>query len=111
MRDLHAYEKPPCIPISEADRNGFFRSGLEYNTPARGMWNIVHTGMLIPEAHQIFVCAQGCLRGVIMTAAEMNELSRMSWVSVDESDMYDGTIEQKVIDGTAEILNQFHQNL
>ena len=109
MRDLHAFEKPPCIPISEADRNGFFRSGLEYNTPARGMWNIVHTGMLVPEAHQIFVCAQGCLRGVIMTAGEMNELSRMSWVSVDESDMYDGTIEQKVIDGTAEILHQFQQ--
>ncbi|MEE5992734.1 MAG: nitrogenase component 1 [Oscillospiraceae bacterium] len=109
MRDLHAFEKPPCIPISKADRNGFFTSGLEYNTPARGMWNIVHTGMLVPEAHQIFVCAQGCLRGVIMTAGEMNELSRMSWVSVDESDMYDGTIEQKVIDGTAEILNQFQQ--
>ena len=67
------FENPPCIRISEADAAEIFPSGLEYSAPARGMWNIVHMGMLIPESHQIYVCAQGCLRGVILTAAEMFE--------------------------------------
>ena len=106
MKALHSYEKAPCVRITDANAAGFFPSGLEYNTPARGMWNIVHTGMLLPEAQQIFVCAQGCLRGVILTAAEMNALDRMSWVSVSEQDMFDGTLEQKVIDGTADILRR-----
>lgn len=83
-----------------------FASGLEYNAPARGPWNIVHTGMLIPQSHQIFVCAQGCLRGVILTAAEMNAQNRMSWVSVCENDMFDGTMESDIIDGTADILKR-----
>ena len=48
-----------------------FRPGLEYNSPAHGTWNIVHTGMLIPGSHQIYVCAANCNRGVVLTAAEM----------------------------------------
>ena len=47
--------------IAEAAFPVPFAQGLEYGTPARGTWNIVHTGMLIPQAHQIFVCAAGCL--------------------------------------------------
>ncbi len=89
---------------SEAGK-GFFESGLEYNPPARGVWNIVHTGMLIPEAHQIFVCARGCLRGVILTAAEMHAADRLSWVSVEEENMYDGTLESDVVDGVSEIID------
>ena len=100
------YEKPPSVRIADADKSAFFASGLEYNTPARGMWNIVHMAMLVPEAHQVYVCAQGCLRGVILTAAEMNALDRMSWISVSEADMYDGTLETDIIDGTAEIMRK-----
>lgn len=99
----------PSVNIAEARFPSPFRSGLEYNAPARGTWNIVHTGMLIPEAHQIFVCARGCLRGVILTAAEMNAMDRMSWVSVSENDLYDGTMEQDVIDGVTEILNRIEK--
>lgn len=99
-------ESPACVRISEAEYPAPFRSGLEYNPPARGVWNIVHTGMLVPEAHQIFVCAQGCLRGVVLTAAEMNALDRMSWISVEEQDMFDGSMESDIIEGTAEILNK-----
>ena len=29
-------------------------TGLEFNSPAHGNWNIVHTGMLMPEARQIY---------------------------------------------------------
>jgi hypothetical protein len=83
-----------------------FYEGLQYNAPARGVWNIVHTGMLIPESHQVYVCAQGCLRGVILTAAEMNEMKRMSWVALRERDMWNGEMEARVIDGTAHIVDQ-----
>ena len=99
-------DKPCCIKISEANRDELFPSGLEYNPPARGMWNIVHSGMLLPEAHEIFACAQGCLRGVILTAAEMFELDRMSWISVEESDMFDGTLESDIVDGVCEIIEK-----
>ncbi len=102
-------EKPRSVRIADADSAAFFPSGLEYNTPVRGMWNIVHTGMLVPGAHQIFACAQGCLRGVILTAAEMNALDRMSWISVSEQDMYDGSLEYDIIDGCAEILQKLPQ--
>ena len=74
--------KESGINITKAVFPAPFESGLEYNPPTRGVWNIVHTGMLIPESRQIFVCAQGCLRGVILTAAEMNAMDRMSWVTV-----------------------------
>lgn len=94
------------IKIKDALFPSPFESGLEFNAPARGTWNIVHTGMLIPESRQIFVCAQGCLRGVVLTAAEMNEQGRMSWVAVGENEMFDGTMERQVIDGTADILNK-----
>lgn len=101
---MSALQNPPCIPIAAADAAGFFPSALEYNTPARGMWNIVHMGMLVPEAHQIYLCAQGCLRGVVLTAAEMNALDRMSWVSVSEEDIIDGSLERDIYEGVRDIL-------
>ena len=57
-------DRPHFVKIADADIEGIFPSSLEYNPPARGMWNIVYTGMLVPGAHEIFACAQGCLRGV-----------------------------------------------
>ena len=62
--------------------------------------------MLLPQAHQIFVCARGCLRGVILTAAEMNAMDRMSWVGIEENDFFDSSMEENVIEGTTEILNK-----
>ena len=64
-----------------------FVSGLEYGAPARGVWNIVHIGMLIPGAHQIYVCAGNCLRGVVLTAAEMNAQSRFSTITIKENNV------------------------
>ena len=93
-------------PISKAAFPQPFPGGLEFNAPARGMWNIVHTGMLLPEAHQIFICARGCLRGVILTAAEMNAMDRMSWVGIGESDFYDSSMEENVIEGVTVILHK-----
>lgn len=99
------FDRPPMVRLGDVDPGGFFTAGLEYNPPARGVWNIVHTGMLIPETHEIFACAQGCLRGVILTAAEMNALERLSWISVSEQDMFDGTLESDVVDGVSQIID------
>ncbi len=97
---------PISITLDKAQGFAFFKSALEYNPPTRGGWNIVHTGMLLPEAHEIFVCPQGCLRGVILTAAEMNALDRLSSVVVSEDEMFNGTLENNLINGTADILNR-----
>ena len=45
--------KESGINITKAAFPAPFESGLEYNPPTRGVWNIVHTGMLIPESRQI----------------------------------------------------------
>ena len=83
-----------------------FASRLEYNSPAHGPWNIVHTGMLIPGAHQIYVCAANCCRGVVLTAAEMEASDRFSSVEVKEEDIYSGEMEDLVIEGVADILEK-----
>ncbi len=94
----------PEVRIGEAAFPQPFASTLEYNAPIRGTWNIVHVGMLLPESHQIYACAAGCLRGVIQTAAEMRAMNRMSWIAVDEADMFNGQLEESLITGTAEVL-------
>lgn len=96
----------PEIAIRDAVFPAPFASGLEYSPPARGMWNIVHTGMLIPESHQIFICARGCLRGVILTAAEMNAMDRMSWTAIDEQDFLGNGLETAVVEGCTHILQK-----
>ena len=78
------------ITIGEADFPVPFPLGLEFNSPAHGNWNIVHTGMLMPEAIQIYVCADNCMRGVVLTAAEMNAADRFSFVIVEEKDLLGG---------------------
>lgn len=101
-----SFEKAPCILLKDADRKQLFEAGLEYNAPARGVWNIVHTGLLVPEGHQVYVCAQGCLRGVVLTVAETDQMDRLSWVSLSEEDMFDGTLESDVVDGVAEVIEK-----
>lgn len=96
----------PQVRIGDAEFPAPFKSGLEYATPARGTWNIVHTGMLIPEAHEIFVCASCCLRGVVLTAAEMGAQDRFSTVAVREHNLLDGDMEELVIEGVSDIINK-----
>ncbi len=94
------------IKIKDALFPSPFPSGLEYATPARGTWNIVHTGMLIPEAHEIFVCGASCLRGVVLTAAEMHAEDRFSTVAVREHNLLDGDMEELVIEGVSDIIEK-----
>ncbi|MBQ7265532.1 MAG: hypothetical protein IJS61_05480 [Firmicutes bacterium] len=102
-------ENPLPVKISQANKAKLFDTGLEYNPPARGGWNIVHTGMLLPEAREIFVCPQGCLRGVILTAAEMGTLDRLSSVVVSEEEMFDGSLEENIAEGSADILDRLEK--
>jgi hypothetical protein len=94
------------VAIANANFPSPYPSGLEYATPARGTWNIVHTGMLIPEAHEIFVCAASCLRGVVLTAAEMHAEDRFSTVEIKEHNLLDGDMEELLIEGVSDIIEK-----
>lgn len=99
-------ESGAAVSLGEARFPSLFRSGLEYGAPARGTWNIVHVGMLIPEAHEIFVCASNCLRGVVLTAAEMGAEDRFSTVTVRENNVLDGDMEDLIVEGVTDILTR-----
>ncbi|MBQ1544997.1 MAG: hypothetical protein IIZ60_04465 [Clostridia bacterium] len=73
--------------IADASAPGLFYHGLEYTPPARGTWTIAHTPMLVPGAHEIYVCPQSCLRGVSLSAAEFDGLDRFHMIVVKESDL------------------------
>lgn len=83
-----------------------FKTELEYSCSARGTWNIVHTGFLMPEAHEIYVCAAGCLRGVVLTAAEMQASERFSTIEIREENVLEGNMEELLINGVSDILEQ-----
>lgn len=102
-------EDPEILFMKDAAYPVPFRPGLEYNSPAHGTWNIVHTGMLIPGSHQIYVCAANCNRGVVLTAAEMNAADRFSSIALCEENLIDGGMEQLVIDGVSDILEQLER--
>lgn len=95
------------VRIGDAEFPKPFVNGLEFNAPVHGTWNIVHIGFRIPEAHQIYICADNCLRGVVMTAAEMGELGRFSSVVLEEDDMtHSGRIEETTVEGVTDCLNK-----
>lgn len=94
------------IAIGDATFPRPFPLGLEFNAPVHGTWNIVHIGMQIPESIQIYVCAQNCMRGVVLTAAEMNEADRFSFVILSEKDMVTGDIEEATIQGVIDVIQK-----
>ena len=95
------------VRIGDAEFPKPFVNGLEFNAPVHGTWNIVHIGFRIPEAHQIYICADNCLRGVVMTAAEMGEIGRFSSVVLEEDDMtHSGRIEETTIEGVTDCLHK-----
>lgn len=83
-----------------------FTSGLEFNPPAHGTWNIVHIGMLVPESHQVYVCATNCMRGVVLTAQEMGAEDRFSCVLLHEEDIVRGTVEEITREGVSDVLEK-----
>ncbi len=96
----------PSVTAMEASPEALFPAKLEFNPPAHGTWNIVHIGMLVPEAHQIYVCAVNCMRGVVLTAAEMGASERFSCVVLKEEDILRGTVEEVTLRGIADVLEK-----
>ncbi len=94
------------VPIGEVQGTTLFSHHPEFNPPAHGVWNIVHVGMLVPEAHQIYVCGVNCMRGVVLTAAEMGQSHRFSMVLLEEDDLIQGTVEDVTLEGVASVLEK-----
>ena len=95
-----------ALPVSEASYPQPLGWTLEYCAPVYESWNIVHIGMLLPEAHQIYVCADNCMRGVTMTAAEMGQSERFHCVVIGEKDMLYTNLEEITIQGVSDVLNK-----
>ena len=104
-RETESYE----IPIRDAAYPAPFQGRLEFNPPVHENWNIVHIGMRIPQAVQIYVCADNCMRGVVLTAAEMNASDRFSFVLLEEKDLYEGNLEDVTIEGIADCIEKMPQ--
>ena len=98
--------KDAVVKIKDASFPAPFASELEYNSPVHGNWNIVHTGMQVPESIQIYVCADNCMRGVVLTAAEMNAADHFSFVIVEEQNILNGNLEDITIEGVTDVLNK-----
>ena len=95
------------VKMADAHVPRVFPWKLEYNCPVHENWNIVHTGMLIPDLVQIYICSENCLRGVIMTAAEMGAASRISSVMPTEREAASGRLEEVSIEGVTDLINRF----
>ncbi len=103
---IRVTENDAVVKIKDASFPAPFASELEYNSPVHGNWNIVHTGMQVPESIQIYVCAQNCMRGVVLTAAEMNAAERFSFVIVEQKDVLYSNLEELTIEGVTDVINK-----
>ena len=108
MEKNHVTPEGAMIRIKDASYPAPFHPGLEFNSPVHGNWNIVHTGMLMPETIQIYVCADNCMRGVVLTA-EMNAADRFSYVIIEEDDLMNGNLEDITIEGVTDVLKKLER--
>ncbi|OFK24808.1 nitrogenase component 1 [Olsenella sp. HMSC062G07] len=97
---------PAWVRVADASFPRPVPNVLEFNAPVHENWNIVHTGMLMPECHQIYVCADNCLRGVVLTAAEMGASERLSSVVIEEADLLRDNLESVTIEGVSDVLRK-----
>ena len=97
------------VRISDASFDSLFPRKLEYNAPAHGAWNIVHITMAVPESHSIYVCSDNCLRGVVMTAAEMGCSDRFSSVMLRERNVQVDNLESITIEGVSDVLEHLEK--
>lgn len=94
------------LPMTDAVFPHPFKHTLEYNPPVHVTWNIVHIGMQVPDSIQVYICANNCMRGVIATAYEMGAEDRFSCVVLYESDIMRGDMEEQIIAGVKESIEE-----
>lgn len=80
--------------------------GLAYASPVRGVWNIVHIGTLVPGGHQVYVCPTSCLRGVVLTTAEMGRMDKLSTICIGEDNIIEGDMEEMLYRGVTRIIRE-----
>ena len=102
-------KQPQGIAIKKASFPVPFDSGLSYGATACGGWPLVQMGLLMPEAHLVFICPQNCLRGVVLVAAEMQAAARFSTVTVTEENVIAGDLEHLAIEGVSQVINNLAQ--
>lgn len=96
----------PFRPIGEMTYQYNADVGLAYASPVRGVWNIVHIGTLVPGGHQIYVCPTSCLRGVVLTTAELGRMDKLSTITVGEDNILEGDMEEALLNGTRRIIRE-----
>jgi hypothetical protein len=108
MRSIHNIDgnQSKYSLIKDCDSSNLFYAGLQYNPPVRGSWSIVHTGILLPEGHEIFVCADGCLRGTVLSAHEGGFEDHFSCVIVKEENIINGDLEDQIIEGSTDVIKR-----
>lgn len=94
-------------PITEVSTEVVpFQPGLAYTSPARGHWTVAHTPILIPDSYMVYLCASACMRGVALSVLEYEGMDRFSMIMLDDKDIYEGKLEQVMIDGICEIIDR-----
>lgn len=110
LKRLGAATPDPGLALSQVEFPApFAMNGLGHSVLSCGGWPLVHMGLLVPEAHLIFICPQNCLRGVVLVAAEMQAAQRFSTVTIEEHNVLEGDMEALTIDGVSDIIDQLPQ--
>ena len=97
LKRVRADFSEASLPISQAHFPAPFAAGLEFNTPEHSHWNIVHIGMQLPESRQIYICGDNCMRGVVMTADEMDAGDRFGMVLLEDKDLMDSELTEVTV--------------
>lgn len=98
-------------PITEVGTETVpFQPGLAYTSPARGHWTVAHTPILIPDSYMVYLCASACMRGVALSVLEYEGMDRFSMIMLDDKDIYEGKLEQVMIDGISEIIDRLPEH-
>lgn len=106
LKNLRETETLPEIQVKNITGNPLFRQGLEYSSPARGTWTIAHVPMLIPHSHEIFIGCGGCMRGVVLSAAEFGGLDRFSMITIKDENLSSNNMEEIITEGITDILEK-----
>jgi len=98
-------------PITEVSTKVVpFEPGLAYTSPSRGHWTVAHTPILIPDSYMVYLCASACMRGVALSVLEYDGMDRFSMIMLDDKDIYEGKLEQVMIDGICEVIDRLEKH-
>ena len=87
-----------CVRIRQKDHdfNNLLIRDLNITRLQEARGTLYIQGCLYRNPIRYLHVPQGCLWGYTYSW-EMNAMERMSWISVQEEDMYDGTMEQDIL--------------